>query len=91
MSESISDIRKRAWKTRREMYGHLGHNGSYSRNPGPCAACDRMRALLVRLHVEGTLSEGQVAKATGMHRIDVRKAADEYALSTPTPTTHPAE
>ncbi|MHC2481587.1 hypothetical protein [Rhizobium leguminosarum] len=79
MSESISEIRRRAWATRREKYGHLGHNGSYTREPGPCSACDRMRAVLVRLHVEGILSEGQVAKATGMHRIDVRKAGDEYA------------
>jgi len=80
MAERVSEIRKRAWATRREKYGHLGHNGSYSRNPGPCPACDRMRALLVRMHVEGTLSEGQVSKATGMDRIDVRKAADEYAF-----------
>jgi ribosomal protein S14 len=81
MSESVSEIRKRAWATRREKYGHLGHNGSYTREPGPCSACDRMRAVLVRLHVEGILSEGQIAKATGMHRIDVRKAADEYTNS----------
>lgn len=81
MSESISDIRRRAWATRREKYGHLGHNGSYTREPGPCSACDRMRAVLVRLHVEGILSEGQVAKATGMYRVDIRKAADEYTNS----------
>lgn len=90
MSESISEIRKRAWATRREKYGHLGHNGSYTREPGPCSACDRMRAVLVRLHVEGILSEGQVAKATGMYRVDVRKAADEYAnsISDAPSTTH---
>ncbi|WP_024323715.1 hypothetical protein [Rhizobium leguminosarum] len=83
MAETISEIRKRAWKTRREKYGSLGHNGSYTRSPGPCAACDRMRAVLVRLHVEGVLSEGQVAKATGMYRVDVRKAADEYGETLP--------
>jgi hypothetical protein len=35
--------------------------------------------LIIRLHVEGDLSEGQVARATGMHRIAIRKAADDAA------------
>jgi hypothetical protein len=78
MTEAIGEIRKRAWKTRREKYGNVGHNGSYTRSPGPCADCDRMRGWLVRLHAEGVLSEGQAAKATGMYRIDLREAADNY-------------
>ncbi|RVP13103.1 hypothetical protein CN085_19520 [Sinorhizobium meliloti] len=81
MTESISERRKRAWETRREKYGDHGHNGSYSRNPGPCSDCERMRAYLVRLHVEGVLSEGQAAKATGLYRIDLRKAADDLINS----------
>ena len=76
MSEPISDIRKRAWKTRREKYGTQGHNASYLRPHGPCADCARMRGYLIRLHVEGVLSEGQVAKATGLDRIEVRIRAD---------------
>ncbi len=79
----LSETRKRAWETRRKKYGALGHNGSYTRNPGPCSDCERMRAWLVRLHAEGVLSEGQAAKATGMYRIDLRSAADEYTNSLP--------
>lgn len=33
--------------------------------------------LLIKLYNEGALSEGQVAKATGLHRIDIRRRADE--------------
>ncbi len=29
MTESTKEARKRAWKTRREKYGHKGHSGSY--------------------------------------------------------------
>lgn len=83
MSETISEKRKRAWATRRQKYGAHGHNGTYTRNPGPCSDCERMRGWLVRLHVEGVLSEGQAAKATGMYRIDLRAAADEYTNSLP--------
>jgi hypothetical protein len=36
-----------------------------------------MLALVIRLYREGMLSEGQIAKATGMHRIQVRAIADE--------------
>ncbi|WP_457586179.1 hypothetical protein [Ensifer canadensis] len=36
-----------------------------------------MRDMLIKMHVEGVLSEGQVAKATGFHRIAIRKMADE--------------
>lgn len=32
--------------------------------------------MLVRLHAEGVLSEGQVARATGLHRTDIRRRAD---------------
>ena len=76
----ISETRKRAWETRRKKYGAHGHNGSYNRPsvPEPCPDCARMRALIVRLHVEGILSEGQAAKAAGLYRIDLRQAADDY-------------
>jgi len=77
---SLSDIRKQAWETRRS-------NGAYTRNPGPCADCERMRGWLVRLHVEGVLSEGQAAKATGLNRIDLRKAADDLINSGAVPDT----
>lgn len=78
-AKDLSAVRAKAWKTRREKYGPRGHNGSYARPARPCADCDRMRVLIVRLHVEGVLSEGQAARATGLHRIDLRKLADEMA------------
>lgn len=78
MSETISEKRKRAWATRREKYGDHGHNGTYNRSSGQCSDCERMRGWLVRLHVEGVLTEGQAAKATGLHRIELRRAADDY-------------
>lgn len=33
-------------------------------------------ALLIELHTEGVLSEGQVATATGLDRVEVRERAD---------------
>jgi len=80
-TETISSIRKRAWQTRRAKYGVHGHNSSYSRASGPCADCERMRDVLVRLHVEGVLSEGQASKAIGLHRIELRQRADDYGNS----------
>ena len=73
MTSNITDVRKRAWETRRKKYGPMGHRG-YRRQ---VANYDGMLSLIIRLHNEGTLSEGQVAKATGLHRIEVRRLADE--------------
>lgn len=82
MSEqSLSEIRKRAWQTRRSKYGQTGHAGTYARTTSPCPACQGAVALLIRLHREGTLSEGQVAKATGLHRIAIRELADLQELA----------
>lgn len=78
MSEE-TERRKQAWETRRKKYGQNGHSrGAYGHSGDHVAS---MQALLIRLHVEGTLSEGQVSKATGLHRITVRKMADEYTNS----------
>lgn len=70
----LSEVRKRAWETRRAKYGQCGHTGAYRR---PCMTCDRMLALIIKLHSEAILSEGQVAAATGLHRIDIRRMVDE--------------
>jgi hypothetical protein len=78
----IGGARKRAWETRRRKYGPKGHGSSYSRTQGACASCQRMTDLIVRLHVEEVLSEGQAARATGLHRIDLRKLADDV-INTP--------
>lgn len=76
-----SDARARAWETRRKKYGSTGHaRGAYGHSGDHVAS---MQALLIRLHEEGVLSEGQVAKATGLHRITVRKMADDYRNAIP--------
>lgn len=76
-----TDARKRGWETRRQKYGSTGHaRGAYGHGGDHVVS---MQALLIRLHEEGVLSEGQVAKATGLHRITVRKMADDYRNSLP--------
>jgi hypothetical protein len=70
----LTEIRKKAWETRRAKYGNIGHGGSYGRSS---ANHDGMLSLIVRLHQEGTLSEGQVAKATGLGRVEIRRLTDE--------------
>jgi len=77
----VAEIRKASWETRRKKYGSHGHSGSYS-----CRyAKDNVRGmvdLIIRLHREGVLSEGQVAKATGMDRIAIRRLADNQPVET---------
>ncbi len=80
MSE-ISKRRKQAWETRRKKYGERGHNGSYNRERHDCPDCARMRKFLARLHVEGTLSEGQAAKAAGITRVEIRILSDDIINS----------
>lgn len=76
-----TDARKRGWETRRQKYGSTGHaRGAYGHGGDHVAS---MQALLIRLHEEGVLSEGQVSKATGLHRITVRKMSDDYRNSLP--------
>ncbi len=42
----------------------------------PCKYCSAAVSLIMRLHNEGVLSEGQVAKALGMDRVTVRTLSD---------------
>lgn len=71
----LSEVRKRAWETRRARYGNRGHRGAYltGRN---CPRCVSMEAVLIRLHAEGVLSEGQVSKATDLGRVEIRRRID---------------
>jgi ribosomal protein S14 len=85
--ETISETRKRAWQTRRNKYGAHGHNGSYGRQRVQCPDCVRMRSFIARLHVEGTLSEGQAAKAAGISRIEIRILSDDLINSGEVPDT----
>lgn len=80
MSEAVADVRKRAWKTRREKYGERGHGGAYC-HPKPIYTArwnerlNSMQDALIRLYREGVLSEGQVSKATGLDRVSCRDLA----------------
>ena len=65
-------------RTRRKLYDERGHGGQY-RQVAACALCSRMRDVMVRLHVEGVLSEGQAARATGLDRVSLRRLADAVA------------
>lgn len=71
-AEQRTEAAKRAWATRRA-------NG---KAPPPKADRDGMLALIIRLHVEEVLSEGQVARATGLDRPEIRRLADECAEPT---------
>jgi hypothetical protein len=74
---NLSEVRKRAWATRRQKYGPRGHGGSYSR-VRVTANQEGMLNLLIRLHLNAQVSEGQLSKAIGLHRVDVRRIVDEY-------------
>ncbi len=69
----LSDIRRRAWITRRAKYGKCGHAGTYSQ-----AGNDGLLKLAIRLMNEGVLSEGQVARAANISRVQVRKLAEKW-------------
>lgn len=75
-----SEARRKAWETRRQKYGSRGHNGTYQRGPSRMVEDNaRMRQALIRLHVEGVLSEGQTARMTGLDRVEVRRMADQLS------------
>lgn len=75
--KSLSEIRAAAWKTRRERYGPTGTRLPYGR---PKANREQMLALIIRLHNEGILSEGQVCKVTELDRVEIRRLALDDAL-----------
>lgn len=78
MTEALTDVRKRAWETRRKKYGQRGHSGAYS-SPHNSIRLDSSTDLLVRLWREGILSEGQVSRATGLDRVSCRDLAIQQA------------
>ena len=68
--------RHKAWATRRAKYGPRGHGGSYTRwSVEPVGL--RALGLVVRLHREELLSEGQCCKALDLDRVAFRKLVDE--------------
>jgi hypothetical protein len=82
--ESIAEVRKRAWQTRRAKYGSRGHAGAYGGFRPIYAATWNVRLrmmedALIRLYRQSVLSEGQTCKATGMDRVTVREMAIQQA------------
>lgn len=77
--KNAPEVRAKAWKTRRERYGERGHNSSYARpyRQTECKVCHKLLTALVRLHIDGTLSEGQASKIIGCDRVTLRAMADE--------------
>lgn len=82
-ASDLSAARKRAWETRRAKYGPRGHGSSYSRPMPSHEQYDRMLRLIIELHIDAVLSEGQVAKATGLDRVTIRTMADDITNATP--------
>jgi hypothetical protein len=70
--KNLSEVRKKAWESRRAKYGQGGHRGYRKR-----LNVEGMIALIIKLHKEEVLTEGQAARATGMHRIEIRKRVQE--------------
>lgn len=92
----MSEAREKAWETRRAKYGPRGHSGSYSRwqiEPLGRFALN----LVIHLHREATLSEGQCCKALNIERVAFRRLVDAWppyahafpAPETPTPAAGP--
>lgn len=68
----LSDVRRRAWETRRRLHGPTGHRGGYARSTRETLAL----RLIARLHAEGALSEGQCCQALQMDRVAFRAMCD---------------
>ncbi|MCW5736329.1 MAG: hypothetical protein KIS73_19530 [Enhydrobacter sp.] len=60
----MSEVRRRAWQTRRERYGAKGHSGQY-RQAALCPTCERLRAEIDKLRQR--LDE-TVTRETGQDR-----------------------
>lgn len=71
----LTTVRKAAWETRRQKYGERGHAGNYSRSGIRPCSCGAF-LMIVRLYREGTLSEGQAARALKIDRVTLRRMAD---------------
>ncbi len=68
--------RAKAWQTRRAKYGDRGHAGAYRRPTDSLGR--RALALVIRLHHEETLSEGQCCKALDLDRVAFRELVDGW-------------
>jgi hypothetical protein len=69
------EARAKAWVTRRAKYGPQGHASSYTRG----GIGRRALALIVSLHREEVLSEGQCCRALDLDRVAFRAICDRLA------------
>mgnify|MGYP005809553565 CR=1 FL=1 len=72
----MTEARAKAWNTRREKYGERGHSGAYQRPPS--AIGRRALDLVLRLHDEATLSEGQCCAHLDLSRVEFRRMHDDW-------------
>ena len=75
--ESIADVRKRSWKTRREKYGERGHSGSYCHPQPICTARwnERLRSMEAALkHALAVMDSLDVYNVYKVTRNEVRAA-----------------
>lgn len=80
----LSAARKTAWETRRALYGPSGHTGAYAfprRMPGQGVGHRALR-LVILLHREAVLSEGQCCQYLGLDRVEFRKLCDAEPSAT---------
>ena len=73
---SETEARAKAWATRRERYGSRGHSGAYRRPPSSLGP--RALDVVLRLHDEGTLSEGQCCAYLDLDRLELRRMHDAW-------------
>jgi hypothetical protein len=79
MNSDLSEVRRASWATRRAKYGQSGHAGSYARARDGVGR--RALVLVIQLHNEEVLSEGQCCKALDMDRIDFRILRDTVSAA----------
>lgn len=48
MRQDLSEVRRRAWETRRQIYGPKGHGAAY-RQAGRCARCRQLLGEIEQL------------------------------------------
>jgi hypothetical protein len=68
MKADLSEVRRRAWETRRLAYGSSGHRGAY-KSLSNCPGCRRIYTALIRLQDKGILSEAQVVQVVGSAKV----------------------
>lgn len=75
-SVTRSGSKQQAWRTRKLRYGPSGDSRPYVPKPFAYFGNHMLNRLVAVVHGEGMLSEGQIARVTGMTILDVRRSTD---------------